>query len=180
VANYLDIIDVIASVVAALATVGALLAAGYAVRDAKKLFRIETDRDVTAAEEREGRQASKVNAWSALRLLRKDAQTFGVIVSNSSEEPVYNVKITVGGFRTNHAPTLACVPPGQLFLEQKRFMEEGDTFHWYFAKPVGEFVDPIRPFSASKSKRVTNISFTDSYGRQWSRSETGQLGRTTP
>ncbi|ROS62644.1 hypothetical protein EDF38_1756 [Frigoribacterium sp. PhB160] len=173
----LSVIEVIASSIAAVATVGALLAAVRAVGDAKKLFNIESKRDQTAAEDRERQQASKINAWSALRLLRNDIQGFGVIVSNSSEEPVYDVKVAVGGFRTAHAPTLACVPPGQVFVEQKRVMVEVDTFHWDYAKPVTEFADPLRPFSASQSKRVTGVMFTDSSGRQWRRSETGQLER---
>ena len=173
----LDLLDVIASSIAALATVGALFAARAAGKEAKRLYQIESTRDEIAAEERDRAQASKVNTWAALRLLQGIFQAFGVVVSISSEEPVYGLKVTVEGFTNSKVSTLACVPPGQYFVESKEIAKGGRTFYWDYAKSVSEIRDPLRPFSASQSKKVIALQFTDSSGREWTRDETGTHAR---
>lgn len=173
----LDVIDVSASSIAAIATVGALLAAFRAGKAARSLYQIESDRDRIAGEDRDRAQASKVNTWAALRLLQGDVQAFGVVVSNSSDEPVYGVRIDVEGFKAARVSTLACVPPGQYFVESKEIVKSGRTFHWDYAKSVTEIRDPLRPFSASQNKKVLALRFTDSSGREWNRDGSGMLAR---
>jgi hypothetical protein len=169
--------DLIASWIAAIATFGALIAAVAAGLQAKKLYAIESGRDKEAADGRARLQASRINAWACLRLQQGDVQAFGVIVANSSDEPVYNVKVVVDGFTNKNMSTLTCVPPGQYFVEN-RLIDKGDRrLDWDYAKPTSEFRDPLRPFSASESKKVLSTSFTDSAGQSWKRDLAGGLSR---
>jgi len=171
--------DSIASWIAAVATFGALIAAIAAGLQAKKLYNIESGRDKEAADSRARLQASKINAWAGLRLQRGDLQAFGVIVANSSDEPVYNVKVVVDGFTTMSMSTLTCVPPGQYFVENRSIVKGEKRFQWDYAKPTSEYGDPLRPFSASGSKKVLSMAFTDSAGQSWKRDSAGGLSRVT-
>jgi hypothetical protein len=171
--------DSIASWIAAVATFGALLAAVAAALQAKKLYDIESGRDKEAADSRARLQASRINAWAGLRLQQGDLQAFGVIVANSSDEPVYNVRIVVDGFTNKNMSTLTCVPPGQYFVENRVISKGEKRFHWDYAKPTSEFRDPLRPFSASGSKKVLSTSFTDSAGQSWKRDLDGGLSPVT-
>jgi len=161
--------------VAAIATAGALVAAIGAGLQANKLYRIESRRDAVARRARSREQASKVNAWSVIKVNPGVANTFGVVVANSSTDPVYDVSIEVHNYSTTEVPTLACVPPGSYFLEDCKSKGAGRSSNWTYAAAVDECDEPLRPFTASENKKVTSVRFTDSSGRAWKREKNGTL-----
>lgn len=162
--------------VSAIATAGALAAAVAAGVQAKRLFKIESDRDAKAQRSDEQRQASHVSAWAAVRVGHRGIPSFGVIVRNSSQDPVYDVRVTGHGFSTRGTPQLWCVPPGEYFVENIDVEKpDGRVFHWDFAKTLREVRDPVRPFSASDNVAVDQITFRDNSGVSWKRTAKGEL-----
>ncbi|WP_261164341.1 hypothetical protein [Microbacterium sp. Marseille-Q6965] len=99
-------ISAIAESVAAVAALGALGAAIVAARHTKKLLRTESERDEHAAVERKRAVARRVSAWVAVAAQapatdeatgQKPNHVYGVIVSNASDEVVYDVQVDVIG-----------------------------------------------------------------------------------
>lgn len=156
----------------AFATLGALVAAVYAGVQAKKLYAVESARDEQARENDRRRQASQVSAWAAMQIQTGNRLIYGVVVRNSSDDPVYDVQATCHGFTSGRTTILRCVPPGEYFLPN--VLKEG-RFHWDYAKPVEEVRDPVRPFTASDHKGVDVVTFRDNIGVAWQRAARGEL-----
>ncbi|MFZ7087672.1 hypothetical protein [Curtobacterium sp. RRHDQ10] len=160
----------------AVATAGALIAAIYAGWQARQLFGVETTRDDDQRRRDGERQASGVTAWAGLQLLTRDRQVMGVVVRNSSDDPVFDVDIRVRGFSRPSVSKLRILPPGEYFIRNDLHTDpDGRTFHWDWAKPVREFRDPLRPYTAGTKFAVEQIGFRDSAGHGWTRDESGRL-----
>lgn len=158
----------------AVATACALLAALYAGYQAQRLFRIELGRDEKARDADRKRQATQVSAWAATRIKTGGRIIFGVVIRNSSDDPVYDVQVECHGFTSPQVPTLQCVPPGEFFAANT--VEEDATAEWDYPKPVREVVgDPLRPFTISDARGVDAITFRDNTGAGWHRAARGEL-----
>jgi hypothetical protein len=160
----------------ALATVGALIAAIGAGKQAKRLFQIESSRDEQAQRADRRRQAARISAWAAMRIEVGGKPIYGVVVRNSSDDPVYDVRVACHGFTTERAPQLRCVPPGEYFVANVDIRKpDGKFFRWDYAKPVAEIRDPVRPFTASDNRGIDELSFRDNAGAPWRRAARGEL-----
>jgi hypothetical protein len=160
--------------VSAIATAGALVAAIAAGLQAKRLFKIESARDDQAQQAERRRQAAQISAWAAVRIELGGEPLYGIVVRNSSNDPVYDVRISCHGFTTETTPELWCVPGGQYFVEN---VDTGDPhgLQWDYVRPVSEIRDPVRPFTASDSKGVDQVDFRDNAGLSWRRTARGEL-----
>lgn len=177
----------------AIATSLALVAAIGAAWQATKLYRIETERDERSqradqrrdeADERNReaerqQHASQISAWAAMQIHVGGLPTFGIVVRNSSNDPVYDVEAMCHGFTTASSPKLRCVPPGEYFVANTPRMTRGRQYEWDYLKPVSEIKDPVRPFTASDNKRVDGLTFRDNVGAQWQRAARGELTPVT-
>lgn len=162
--------------ISAFATAGALIAAVAAALQAKKLYDIESSRDEQAKAVDRRRHATRISAWAAMQILPGGEPIYGVVVRNSSDDPVYDLAVSCHGFTTDRAPVLRCVPPGEYFIPNKdQRKPDGRFFRWDYAKPVEEIRDPVRPFTASDSRGVDELEFRDNSGRAWRRSSRGEL-----
>jgi hypothetical protein len=160
--------------VSSIATVGALIAAIAAGLQAKRLFQIESARDDQAQQAERRRQASQISAWAAVRIGHGGEPRYGIVVRNSSNDPVYDIRVSCHGFTTGATPELRCIPRGQYFVENIDTTAP-DGIRWDYAKPVKEIRDPVRPFTASDSKGVDQVTFRDNAGLPWRRTALGQL-----
>ena len=160
----------------AVATACAFLAALYAGYQAQRLFRIELRRDEQARDAERKEQASRVSAWAATRIKTGGRISFGVVIRNSSDDPVYDVQIECHGFSSPRVPTLQCVPPGEFFVANA--VEDHATAEWDYPKPLGEIHDPLRPFTISDARGVDAITFRDNTGAGWHRAARGELTKT--
>lgn len=160
----------------AVATAGALLAALYAGYQAQRLFRIELQRDEQARDTERKRQATQVSAWAATRIKTREHVVFGVVVRNSSADPVYDVQVECHGFSSPRVPTLQCVPPGEFFVANT--VDDDSRAEWDFPKPLREIRDPMRPFTISDERGVDAITFRDNTGAGWHRAARGELTKT--
>lgn len=164
--------------VSAVATGGALVAAMIAARQAKQLFGIESARDEQAKEVERRSHATQISAWAATQIRSGGEPVFGVLVRNSSDDPVYDLRVSCHGFTTEETPSLRCVPPGEYFLPNvDRESSDGSTSPWDHAKPVREIRDPLRPFTTSDERGVKGLTFRDSAGVAWRRASSGELDR---
>lgn len=157
----------------AVATACALIAAVYAGLQARRLYGIESGRDEQAREAERKRQASQVSAWAATRIKTRERVTFGVVIRNSSDDPVYDVQVECHGFTTPRVPNLQCVPPGEFFVAN--VVEDDSEAQWDYPKPRGEIRDPLRPFTISDARGVDAITFRDNTGAGWHRAARGEL-----
>lgn len=149
------------------------MAAVYAGYQAKRLYRIESARDEQARVTDRQRQATRISAWAATRIRSGGRVVFGVVVRNSSDDPVYDVQVECHGFSSPRVATLQCVPPGEYFVAN---LVGSDSSHdWDFPKPRGEIRDPMRPFTISDARGVDTIAFRDSTGTPWHRAAQGAL-----
>ncbi|OII16921.1 hypothetical protein BIV03_04740 [Curtobacterium sp. MCBA15_016] len=157
----------------AVATAGALVAAVYAGLQARRLYRVESDRDEQARAAARASQATKISAWAATRIRTGGRVLFGVVVRNSSDDPVYDVQVTCHGFSSPEVATLQCVPPGEFFVANA--VDEDSTAEWDYPKPLQEIRDPMRPFTISDARGVDAIVFRDNTGTAWHRAAQGAL-----
>lgn len=166
--------------ISAVATAGALLAAVAAAVQARALYRIESSRDDRARQAEDRKQAARISAWAAVQLKTGGRQVHGVIVSNSSDDPVYDFQAACHGFTTVSIPALACVPPGQYFVPNEvGRADDAPAPGWSHARPVNEISsDPVRPFTVSDARGVDELYFRDSAGVLWRREASGELQRS--
>lgn len=161
----------LADIVTALTAIGALFAAVVGAKHAGRLFAVEAKRDDdTAARERQS-QASTVFAWVASRIGEKEP-TYGVVVVNSSEQAIYDVKVRVAGSdgTERRAVQLTILPPGAYYLG-----ESDAAYGWEFASRLRSFEDEIRPVTKSKKRSILGMSFRDSSNLVWGRDGIGLL-----
>jgi len=162
----------LADVVTALTAIGALVAAIIGARHASRLFAVEAKRDRSTAEREKQAQASRVFAWVAARIIDRDSAKYGVVVVNSSEQAIYDVKVRVIGANAveRSAITLAFLPPGSFYLE-----ESHEAYGWKFASRIETITDEIRPVAKAKKRSIAGMWFRDSSNLKWTRDETGIL-----
>lgn len=167
----MDIFVGIAQIIASLATAIALVFvarsnkyARDAVVRAQEMFDLESLRDVR-------KQASMVTCWPAKpRNADAGKQSWGVMVSNSSAEPIFNLRlfrVTGKSNRGKHIQGLdsmiATVPPGIFFVAEA---EPGRS-----EKADAQDYDPI----TGNIAYMASLEFADCSGALWSRSSQGVL-----
>lgn len=148
------------------ALVAAIVAASFAGRN------VLVDRH-----DREREQAAKVAAWWAVRDVRVD-QRFGIIVTeygawlrNASEVPVYDVEVKwLYGERVYASERMPLLPPQAetVFLEIPKSSEASDD-----SKTLGA-IDEV------DGGLAVRLTFRDSAGKVWHRSEHGRLIKVRP
>lgn len=162
----------VADVVTALTAIGALIAAVFGAKNAARLFGIEAKRDAAAAAREVQSQASKVFAWVATRISKREF--YGGVIVNSSEQAIYDVVVRVtGADEVERTPVrLTILPPGAYYLE-----ESPQAYGWMFASRLRSFDEEIRPVTKSRKRRVVGMSFRDSSNVAWVRDAEGLLAR---
>lgn len=163
----------LADIVIALTAIGALIAAIIGAGHARRLFGIEAGRDNAATARETQAQASKVFAWVASRI--GESTTYGVVVVNSSEQAIYDVKARVtDAYESERYPIqLTILPPGAYYLG-----ESPEAYGWEFASRLRSFDDEIRPVTKSRKRRILAMSFRDSSNLTWKRDAEGLLARS--
>lgn len=175
-----------ADVVQAIATVGALIAAGFAWYESHKLNDRETGRDKSQEQERrrEG-QAAHINAWPQWRGSQpydpdapKVAWTTAATVSNTSRLPLYSATLFMGwpakhGVYVGVRVPVELIPPGE-----SRVVPMPD--HAYqFAINSGAFEADQLSSDDWPPSEIPPISvamqFTDWLGTVWFRDTNGAL-----
>lgn len=163
--------SMIASVVAALGTLGALGAAIYAGVWAGRVAKVEFDRDARAESDRRDRdteaqraQASKISAWLAQEDERHET-VWHIEIGNSSDEPVYDVDL----FIYMHAPGAKSHedPVYYHFHKNARVVPPGGT------KLKTTSDEGLR--LADSRTRLVALAFRDATNRNWTRNEWGVL-----
>lgn len=161
-----------ADIVTALTVIGALIAAILGAKHAGRLFAVEAKRDESAAAREKQSQASQVFAWVASRIVDKEANAYGAVVVNSSEQAIYDVTVRVTGANgAERRPIqLTILPPGAYYLE-----ESDEAYGWEFASRLRSFDEEIRPVTKSKKRTIAGMMFRDSANLTLARDETGIL-----
>lgn len=156
--------------ITAVTAILALLAATWAGRTAGRLYRIESGRDAAAARRAEREQASAVNAWCVVTNAEDDRRD-GLLVSNASDSPVYNVQVVARDRRgSEQFPLTLFVPPPGNYVA----LEE-HVYHWTFPQAAADVKGAIRPVTKHETWRVIRLSFTDAHGIAWVRDDHGRL-----
>lgn len=154
--------------VAAVATVGALIAAVVAGRTAVQVYRMERARDdrATAAELRA--DAVLVHSWTASWFDDEGNREDGLVISNTSENPVFDVQIKSVHYSMGQWPILklTVLPPGRYFVERTN-----TKYNWGFPNLLEQKGGVIRPIMKQRDWRVVCLSFTDVRGAAWVREE---------
>jgi hypothetical protein len=171
--------------ISAIATLGALAAAWIAGATAKRLYVVESERDKVAAEEREREDAELVHAWTAAVHGEGLRSRYGLIISNRSTSPVFDVKIESntgiednGVHRAAWPVKLAMLPPGEYFAPTVPYPDKGSRDEG-IPEPTSQLDGTIRPIMKKHDWVVTRIGFTDAAGRHWHRDRTGVLTRAS-
>jgi hypothetical protein len=147
---------------AALASVGALVAAVFAGLAAWRVARIEQQRDCRA-------QAVAISAWATQRVV-DGHPTVGIHLLNTSAAPVTDV--AVGFTDADGSPytplRLRILPPGAYFVQQKR----SSPYKWGFPEPA---TDALVAIMKSGTWRVDSLAFRDQDDAAWRRAASGTL-----
>jgi hypothetical protein len=169
--------------ISAIATVGALIAAWLAGTTAKRLYGVESDRDATAAEQRERHDADLVHAWTTAVHRDGTRPRYGLIVKNGSSSPVFDVTIQSttgipfeGGHKRAWPVDLAMLPPGEYFVTTVPYPDT-NTGEDGIPEPTSGLDGTIRPVMKKRDWAVSRIHFTDASGRHWQRDKDGVLTR---
>lgn len=168
------------SVIVAAAALGAAIWAGLI---SKRLFDVERERDALAQDHKEREQASGIAAWCiTYRKSDNSPSPKGLLLHNSSDAPVFDIKVSSTYSRRQNEPPvdqpplkLSVLPPGEHACL-------ADTeFPWQFPEPTAQVEHrvgaPLRPVTNNRGWMVKAIEFTDSSGKQWLRNHQGQLLR---
>lgn len=170
----------IADWISAVAAFGALIAAVWAARVSKRLYQIEVDRDVVAAERSEREQASAIAAWCVYFTHDPDSEhKRGLQLHNSSDSPVFDVTIrsTYAASKNGAAEELrpldlSILPPGDYTARTH------PVFYWDYPEERAVEGRPVRPVMKNPKWGVEEIRFTDAHGTKWSRTG-GDLRKLT-
>ncbi|WP_172592125.1 hypothetical protein [Subtercola boreus] len=147
---------------AALTSVGALVAAVFAGVAAWRVARIEQQRDRRA-------QAVAVSAWASQHTA-DGRGTVGIHLLNTSGAPVTDVVVSfVDADGSPYAPLrLRILPPGSYFVQQKR----SSPYKWGFPEPAA---DSLVAIMKSGTWRVDSLGFVDQGHVGWLRGSSGAL-----
>ena len=177
-------VTAVAESVAAVAALGALFAAIVAARHTKTLLDTEARRDDRAEDERKRGVARRISAWVAVAARPPERSddgddpakpVFGVIICNSSDEVVYDVRVDAVGAGGRELPPIALtmVPPGTYFIAEK-----AGPYGWDFASGTSRYGEDVRPVTKSKDRRIASLTFRDASNLRWVRTESGLLEPT--
>lgn len=165
----------VASVVTALATAVAVSAAVWAGVSAKKLLRVEQQRDAESQMLRQRDsdstrrvQAAQVSAW----WVRSDESGWGVLISNGSDQLIYDVVLVAVADEKDLRPSeLHLIPPGQYFLAPEKWP----------ASAFPSVADPEEfcPIMNTEKYQIRTLEFTDSASVRWVRNRRGDLTEVT-
>lgn len=181
--NYADLIQGFAAIVALFISIGSSSIAWY--QNKKQLAKAQEELNQSKYQiERES--AKNVSAWYAGGADKKNANREGIIISNLSETPIYNVSLekSMGG------PTkrVALLPPGMWFVERRKEETHLGSDKWkdpvqlvkdlesstgyYFWEANGAKI-PVKTILKFSESDVT-LCFRDNNGRDWV-NENGKL-----
>lgn len=147
---------------AALTSVGALVAAIFAGLAAWRVARIEQQRDRRA-------QALAISAWATQRMV-DGRPTVGIHLLNTSAAPVTEVAVCfTDADGSPYTPLrLRILPPGAYFVQQKR----SSPYKWGFPEPAN---DALVAIMKSGTWRVDSLAFSDQGHVAWLRAASGTL-----
>jgi hypothetical protein len=156
------------------ASAGALGVAFAAFWTARRLGRLEFDRDVRARERGQREQAASVTAWVAAQIVNDQAVAYGVVLHNASSNVVYELSVSTTTKSSQvrvPALTLTVLPPGTYWARS----QPDDKFKWAFPVEVARIPDEIRPISKSPRIGVERLAFRDASEQLWERQANGIL-----
>ncbi|MBV7434073.1 hypothetical protein KRX19_03450 [Cardiobacteriaceae bacterium TAE3-ERU3] len=176
----------------AYAALFAVIFAAYATYEARRLYKLEQQRDRDAEEEKKRAQASKISAWIGadippLNALDKSWKGVGVIIQNQSDTPIFDVVIELLNSEKQAALpiNIDILPPGYYFCLAKHkgsyadFLTPEQAEHnkdaWEYAIPLSQYPAKLRPITMSRKRCIISISFTDSNNHRWQRDTLGKL-----
>lgn len=163
----------IADWLAAAAAAGALIAAIGAGRTAAKLYGVEAKRESDADELRNRRDARSIHAWAAIWIDDSGRRKDGIVVSNGSESPAYEMLIhSTRPSGVEPVLRLTVVPPGEYFVARTE-----EKYHWEFPDLLAQVGGLIRPIMKKPEWSVTELHFKDVDQREWVR-RGGRLDRS--
>lgn len=155
---------------------GALIAAGLAAKASFGVLQIENERDKERFRREDQAQADQVAAWLTYEI---DDQfespgfrppgTWKVLVANRSNLPVYDVWVTICDEGGNLLGTSGYHPvagPGETVLPMPPYKGDG-------SETTDSDGNPIPRVDASKVR--VELHFSDTGGRNWTRSRRGYL-----
>lgn len=154
--------ETLASWIAALATVAAVIAAVVAGRYAKSTYELDRNRHLSD-------QATRISTWPSHETA---TNRWGTMIRNASDNAVYNVALTTtwegsDGTRTD----IAVLPPGLYFVPPK-----GQTNPDKRPRYTERVTDESAFSAILQSARIRlDISFRDASGRHWQREDQSAL-----
>lgn len=161
----------LSEIFAAIAALGALVAAVLAGKYTKGMLETERQRDERAAAQSRERDAIAVACWPAVAISHEgtpsESYKFGMTIRNASNTVMYDIRIV---FADGARPpiTLTALPPDTYF------MEPDDRYGWAFAKSLSQVQGEVRPVT-KRDTRVEALTFRDSANVRWRRSGDGLL-----
>ncbi len=167
-----------AQMIGAVATAGALIFVGFqtkysrdAAGAAQRMHELESARDAKALEMETRRQASQVTAWP-VKLRTDEGWVWGIVISNPSHSPVFDLALTRSENRTKKDRAIAplgvraeVLPTGGYFV--------GESDRWVNPLPSGVDIIAI----TGNANYMPELRFRDSDGRMWTRDCDGVLTR---
>ena len=164
----------VADWLSAIASLGALGVAFAAFGTARRLGRLEVERDHRARDHGRREQATSVTAWMAAEIVDGKATAYGVVLRNSSPNVVYDVTVTTKSKSdaASHPLVLTVVPPGTYWVRSQ--LET--RYKWAFPVDVARIRHEIRPVSKSQQIGVELLVFRDTSDQLWERRANGILG----
>lgn len=156
----------VADWVAAIASLGALGIAVMAWITARSLGARDHER---ARKD----QAERVSAWFAAEIHEGSKVAYGVMLRNSSANPVYEVEVVAKSkFANGTYPPLrlTCLPPGAHWASWSN--QDKD---WSFPVDSASVSNELRPVAMSGKLGIGLLRFRDGSNAIWSRTDQGAL-----
>lgn len=154
----------------ALAALGALVAAVWAGMIARRLYGIERARDRARVASERRRDAALVHAWTACWFDDQGVRYDGLVISNTSSNPVFGMVVESVSYDGSQQPKLrlSLVPPGRYFVARSN-----EKYRWEFPELIEHLEGSLRPIMRNREWRVTRMLFQDVRGVSWIRTERG-------
>lgn len=157
----------VAELLTAAAAVGALIAAIWAARVSRNLYRIEAARDFESGQRAEKEQASGIAAWC---VYSRAKDVGGILLHNSSDAPVFDVEVRSTYARKQNLPAELQAPLKLSLLPPGDYVADADAkFNWSFPEPRESIDDTVRPITKNSQWIVKELYFTDAHGTRWVR-----------
>ena len=164
----------VADWLSAVASLGALGVAFGAFGTARRLGRLEVERDARSRDRGRREQAMSVTAWMAAQIVDEQAVGYGVVLRNSSSNVVYDVTVTTKSksAAASQPLVLTVVPPGTYWVRS----QPDERFKWAFPADIARIRQEIRPVAKSQQIGVERLVFRDASDQLWERQSNGMLG----